>query len=208
MGTPLGGFGLGDRGDEGFLFVSNRLFPEPDEEKPRSRLGGGGGGPLLPPGPLERVGGGGGGPLLPLLLEELPNRCDEALEFDIFRPMEEGGAGAGVVRVGGGGGGPPRVGPRLEPPPDLTEPPRLGGGGGGPFLVGGGGPARVGGGGGGFDPRLTPPKPGRGNWGAELGPFVVGGDEALLFPNLFPTDGGGRLAPPSPLLKPKRGGQN
>ena len=201
VGRLLGGLGLGDRGDEGFFF-RNKLFPDPDEDIPRSRLGGGGGGPLLPPGTVDRVGGGGGGPLLPLLL---PNRFE--MEFDIFRPTE-GGGGAGVVRVGGGGGGPLRPGPRAEPPPALTEPPRLGGGGGGPFLVGGGGgPARVGGGGG-FVPLLTPPGGvGRGNM--LLGPFVVGGDDGRGLPNLLATPREGRLtAPPSPLLKPRQRGKS
>ena len=153
VGTPPGGLGLGDLGDGGFFFIRDKLFPEPDEERPRSRLGGGGGGPLLKPGPRDLVGGGGGGPLL------LLNRFEEKLEFDIFRPTEGGGAG-GVTLVGGGGGGPLRFNPSAGP-----ELPRIefrpGGGGGGPFLVGGGGPALFGGGGGGFAPR--PPGVARGN---------------------------------------------
>ena len=249
MGMLLGGFGLSDRGDEGFFFSRDKLPPELEEERPRSRLGGGGGGPLLPPlGPGDRVGGGGGGPLLvpsdrvgggggPLLLPGPsdrvggggggppgpsdrvggggggppapplpPNRLDETLEFDIFRPTEEGGAG-GVALVGGGGGGPP---PRIDPN-DGPLPPRIefrpGGGGGGPFLVGGGGPALVGGGGGWLIPR--PPEAGRGNClgnccDGVLGPLVDGGDVALVPPILFPT-AGPRLAIPTLLLTPDTG---
>ena len=87
VGTPLGGLGLGDRGDEGVFLRADKLVPESDVVS--SRLGGGGGGPLLPP------------PLLPkrFVMEEV--------ESDIFRPTVGGGAG-GVTRLGGGGGPPSR----------------------------------------------------------------------------------------------------
>ena len=129
---PLGGFGLGDRGDEGFFFKADKLLPDPpDEVKPRG----------------SRVGGGGGGPPLPAKRFDTD---DVTLVFDIFRPTDGGGAG-GFALVGGGGGGPVREGPpdddelRLLP---LNEFDPLEGGGGGPFRCVGGGPARVGGGGG------------------------------------------------------------
>lgn len=174
VGTPLGGFGLMDRGDGGFFFNTDKLVPDPDEV--RLRLGGGGGGPLLP----KRV------------------TPDDGL--DIFRPTEDGGAG-GLARSGGGGG-PDRKDPD-EVLPTLKELPPLVGGGGGTFpRTGVGGPARVGGGGGRLIDLLLPGV-GRGNCGGAgreelgtggLGPLVEGGEAGLL--NLFT---GERLPP---LLKP------
>ena len=177
VGMWLGGFGLGDRGDDTMFFLpTGKLDPDPDEVRPRE--GGGGGGPLLP----ERL-------------------CmdDVELELDIFRPPGRESAG-GVARSLGGPG---REGPDEGLPPLKDEVlPREGGGGGTFPRVGGGGPVRVGGAGG---VDLFPPGVGREDGGAPgrlkpacltvgmgLGPFVEGGEVGLL--NL-PT-GGGRLPPP------------
>ena len=177
VGTPLAVLGLGDRGDEMFLFA--KLVPDPDAVRPR--LGGGGGGPL------PRFG-----------------IADVEAELDIFRPPGGGGAGGFDDREGGGGGGPVREGAD-EGLPTLEEIPPLIGGGGGPFPLAGG-PARVGGGGGALLP-LLPPGVGRGNCGGPprelacctdgiggLGPLVDGEDAGEL--NLLTA---GRL---TPLLKP------
>ena len=162
------GFGLGDLGADGIFFNADKLVPDPDDDRPRSRLVGGGGGPLLPP---KRF-----------VID------DETLELDIFRPTEGGGAG-GLARVGGGGG---TARDDNEGLPPLKE--FLVGGGGGPFPRGVGGPARLGGGGGLL--ALLIPDIGRGNCGGPdfekfeggLGPFVEGGDVGLL------AAGGMRLA--------------
>ena len=121
VGTLLGGFGLGDRGNA--LFPP-KLDPDSDDVSPVVREGGGGGGPLRPP------------------------RDDVSDEFDVLRPPT--GAGGVGGRDRSGGGGPGRGTPEEGVPLKDEDPAREGGGGGAFPLTGGGGPKRPGGAGGGF----------------------------------------------------------
>lgn len=140
VGTLLGGFGLGDRGNPPELLCPPKPDPDSDDVSPVVREGGWGGGPPRPP------------------------RDDVSDEFDVLRPPAKGAGGVGG-KERSGGGGPGRDTPEEGVPPLKDEdPPREGGGGGAFPLTGGGGPERVGGAGGGFG--LNPPGAGREGGGA------------------------------------------